>query len=164
EQTLRSALAQAAPALMSQSYSNATFSPRAVERGRAESEGALTIAPELATHATQDMFVYSVKSFSLAKKARATVPLFRAEVPVKHLYTLDVKVTRDGRGGGAFAAGGSPLQLAENPVWHQIELENGTSTPWTTGAALIMAADLPLGQDLLTYTPPSGRTLLPITV
>jgi hypothetical protein len=177
EQTMRSALAEAAPGLMTQSYSNASFGLRAGEwhgRGAASGEapdGALALAPELAAAGTQDMFVYSVKDFSLPKKARATVPLWQAQAPLRHLYTMDVMVTRDaqsntfsGRPRSGEAASSSPLKLADNPVWHQVELENKTTTPWTTGAALILSGEVPLGQELLTYTAISGRTLLPLTV
>ena len=58
----------------------------------------------------------------------------------------------------------SPLRLLQTQVWHQLELSNGTEVPWTTGPALLLRGHLPLGQDLLTYTPPGGQCLLPVTV
>jgi hypothetical protein len=58
----------------------------------------------------------------------------------------------------------SPLRLSGNKVWHQLELTNHSDVPWTTGAAMLLRAFLPLGQELLTYTPRGGRTLVPVTV
>ena len=177
ERTLRQALVAANPNLMGlgNQYSNATFQQRAGEfRGRAQDvgpgEGALNLAPELAAAGQQDLFVYSAKSLSLKKGARATVPLWQSSAPLRHIYTMDVKVQRDPRSGGASyhnpeqPSSPSPLKLAQNQVWHQVELGNTTKAPWTTGAALIMKDLLPLGQELLTYTPSGGACLVPVTV
>jgi hypothetical protein len=75
---------------------------------------------------------------------------------------------RGGRGGEASGADpsgvASPLRATMNPVWHQLELTNNSKVPWTTGAALTMRDSLPIGQDLLTYTPAAGCALLPLTV
>ncbi len=49
-------------------------------------------------------------------------------------------------------------------VWRRFELANTGDSPWTTGPALILQDMLPLGQDLLTYTPRGGTVLLPVTV
>lgn len=177
EATLRQALSQAAPGLMSQSYGNASFQTRRTEHlgvrhGDAGDGGGLDLAPDLAAARTQDLFVYSAKRLALHKGARATVPLWQSPAAVKHLYTMDVGVVRDAQGGGVIRqsdpdgqnASVSPMKLEENKVWHQIELANASKVPWTTGAALILKNNLPLGQDLLTYTPAGGKVLLPVTV
>jgi len=130
------------------------------------------LAPELAATGEQDLFVYSVGDLTLAKGARATLSLWRADVPLRHIYTLDVGITRDWRSGAMAVrcdapndrGAASPLQLSRNRVWHQLELTNNTDVPWTTGPAMLMRSFLPLGQDLLTYTPRGGRALVPITV
>jgi hypothetical protein len=49
-------------------------------------------------------------------------------------------------------------------VWHELELSNTGETPWTTGAALLLKGELPLGQDVLTYTSAGAKTLLPMTI
>ena len=67
-------------------------------------------------------------------------------------------------GAGAAEGTASPLELSQHEVWHQLELGNRGTAPWTTGAALVTKGLLPLGQDLLTYTPVGGSALLPITV
>lgn len=173
EAQLRNALAQAAPQLMNQTMSNAMFTQRAGEwRGQnAGGGGAIDLPDELTGTGEQDLFVYSVPRFSLRKGGRASVPLWQAEAPLRHLYTLDLHVVRHGHHGsmvrGANERGypaDSPLRLLENQVWHQLELANRSKVPWTTGAAMILRGDLPVGQDLLTYTPPGSRSLLPMTV
>jgi hypothetical protein len=144
-----------------------------------DADAAMLLAPELAgSGGEQDLFVYNVGDFSLRKGARATVPLWRQSAALKHVYTFDIRARRNRAGGGLIddqftAAGGpaeqqqdqrSPNRIVLNQVWHQLELTNGGSMPWTTGAALMLRNNLPLGQDLLVYTPPAGKARLPVTV
>jgi hypothetical protein len=134
-----------------------------------EGQSTASIAPELSgSGGEQDLFVYSVKEFSLKRSSRATVPLWQNTVPMRHVYTLDLKPIRSRSGSGHVepqpGANPSPLKISQNKIWHQLELANNSSLPWTTGAALSMRQNLPLGQDLLTYTPVGGCSLLPLTV
>jgi len=180
EAKLRNALAQAAPQLMGQ-MSNAMFTQRAGEWRRqagrpgapeAAAPGDIQLPPELGATGEQDLYVYNVPKFSLRAGGRATVPLWQAEAPLHHLYTLDLNVVRNARHGSmvrgesddAKYPAGSPLRLLKTQVWHQLELTNRSKVPWTTGAAIILRDSLPMGQDLLTYTPPRGTSLLPMTV
>ncbi len=175
ERMMRNTLAQAAPNLnmRNNEFSNslgANYSQaQGAWRGReVEGSSVASMAPELAgSGGEQDLFVYSMNKFSLKKGSRATVPLWQNTVPMRHVYTLDLKSVR-GRNGGASdgpeAHAGSPLKINVNRVWHQLELANNSKLPWTTGAALSMRENLPLGQDLLTYTPVGGCALLPLTV
>lgn len=164
EQTLRSALTQAMPHLMNQNFAlgNASFNSRAGERydyGTPNTEtSVMSLASELGAETRQDMFVYPVKSLGLKKGARALVPLWRNKVPQRHLYTVDLGTY------ARTASDGNPLKLAENKVWHQLELTDDTDVPWTTGAALLMQGAFPLGQDILGYTSPGGRTTIPMTI
>jgi len=178
ERNLRQALLASNPSLMrNDQLSNGQFMQRAGEwRGReaavAPDAGALNLAPELAAGGHQDLFVYSAKTLNLKKGARATLPLWQSAAPLRHIYTLDVKFARDARSGGygkqaQYADQGmgvSPLKLDQQQVWHQYELANTGNMPWTTGAALILKDQLPLGQELLTYTAPGVKSLLPVTV
>jgi len=178
EATLRNALAQAAPQLMGQ-MSNAMFTQRSGEwRREADAAGApaapadIQLPPELGATGEQDLFVYTVPNFSLRAGGRASVPLWQAEAPLHHLYTLDLAVVRNAQHGSmvqgesddARYPAGSPLRLLKTQVWHQLELTNRSKVPWTTGAAIILRGNLPMGQDLLTYAPPGGTSLLPMTV
>lgn len=187
ERTLRDTLAAAAPSIMGQSnvLSNAMFSQRSGEwRQRDESGGANTSDPsaQLGMTGEQDMFVYSVPSMTLGKGDRATLPLWTEDAKHTHLYTFDINVVRDIQQNRTYyqsarSAGfsrpwqppsdrDSPLDLTANEVWHQLELTSGGKTPWTTGAALVMGGKkaVPIAQELLTYTPIGGKTLLPLTI
>lgn len=120
----------------------------------------------------QDLYVYEAGKLDLKKGARASVPLWQVNTSTRHVYTVDVlrgptdaselqywnqyreqwqqedlmAMTKDGR------------------VWHQVELENKSDAPWTTGAALVVQRELPISQDILTYTPRNGRSRVPLTV
>lgn len=184
ERTLRDTLAVAAPNVMGRqtALSNAMFAQRAGEwRQR---DGATAGQPDdsaqLGMTGEQDMFVYSVPTMTLGKGDRATLPLWTQPAKHTHLYTFDVDVVRDPQRQQTYYSprrpGGqpwqpptdrdSPVDLSANEVWHQIELMNASQTPWTTGAALVMGGTkaIPIAQELLTYTPIGGKTLLPLTV
>ena len=181
EETLRRALSEAAPQLMgqaslgSQAVSNALFTqvPGVAQAPPAERSGSdVRLPSELTATGEQDLFVYSVPSFTLKSGGRATVPLWQSELPLRHLYTLDLNVVRNADSGSLVDGNDpvigrrneSPLRILRTKVWHQLELTNRSEVPWTTGAAMILRGGLPMGQDLLTYTPPGGSTLLPMTV
>ncbi len=171
EATLRSALVAAVPSLMNSQYSNGTFAQRAGERrGDASGPAGVTdLAPDLAAERQQDLFVYSVPATTLRKGMRATLPLWQMTAPLSHLYTLDIAIVRDAQSGARAperdpADPQSPLRFAEHRVWHQFQLANTGTGPWTTGAALILRGNVPLGQELLTYTPAGRTSLLPVTV
>ena len=186
EKVMQNALAQAAPQLMGQmsmgnNFSNASFRSRSGEfhnespaNSTMVGDGEIVEAElpsELTAAAAQDHFVYSVKSFSLKKGGRATVPLWQMNAPVRHLYTLDVSVVRNGETyskyasmGGSYGGSRSPMRMEKNEVWHQLELGNPGSMPWTTGAAFVTSGFMPIAQELLGYTPPGAKTLLPLTI
>ena len=174
ERTMRGALQAAAPQLAQQmrNFISNSFSN---EEGNVvvRDEGAAPTPPELQGKGEQDLFVYSLGAVSLAKGARATVPLWQATAPLRHLYTMDVQVVRNHRSGEHTyqSAKSSPVEparrgnrISASPVWHELELSNTGATPWTTGAALLLKGTLPLGQDILTYTSPGAKSLLPMTI
>lgn len=167
EQAVRNALFQAAPHLMGQQLSNASFQARSGERFQqpALADAVPNLPPELGAVGVQDLFVYSLKSLSLRKGQRAAVPLLSAQVPYRSVYTWDVHLTRgDVEAAGPGMARVSPQDISENRVWHQIVLTNTTRVPWTTGAALLMQEGRPLSQDLLTYTSVGSDVRVPVTV
>ncbi|WP_166823516.1 hypothetical protein [Thalassoroseus pseudoceratinae] len=175
EKTLVDTLAQAAPQVMGQmsnnSYSNAMFSQRASEwrgnrRGGDAGEGGGIVLPdELTTGGAQNLFVYSLPKMELKKGDRASIPIFIGHAPYQNAYTWDLHVTRTRDGAARTGSeANSPLKLAKNDVWHQIEMPNNTDVPWTTGAALIMQGNLPLAQELLTYTSRGSEVRVPVTI
>jgi hypothetical protein len=193
EQTMRAALVSVANLCNTTQMMNGQFDNRArvnvgPDAGAAAPQP-LAVAPELAGGGAgvgeQDLFVYPIKDFSLKKGARATVPLWQESADLRHVYTFDLNTHRTRAGGsliddsadpsqeqnqqrsGGFPPGParrSPNRIVMNQVWHQLELTNSSKVPWTTGAALMLKSNLPLGQDLLVYTPPTGKSLLPVTV
>jgi hypothetical protein len=133
--------------------------------GSATESGAPAVPSELAGGESQDLFIFNIPRLSLKMGERAAIPVNSASVPFRHLYTWDVRLRRSGVGSnpavGKFA---SPVKLSKNEVWHQIEAENETGAPWTTGAALVMDGYLPVAQELLTYTAVGAKNRLPLTV
>lgn len=177
EETLHHALRQAAPGLMGQgsAMSNAVYTQRASEWRDPNWDSAPVVAggeleAMVGGGAAQDLYVYEAGTLALGRGARATMPLWRQKVARRDVYTLQlspslVASSSSGYYGQAGGAASSPLSLATNEVWHQLELDNGASQPWTTGAALLLADDgLPLAQELLTYTPGGSRVRVPVTV
>lgn len=179
---MRSALAKAAPQLMNQAYPNNpnlafsntlanSFANRSSER---TAPGTPDLPDELVGGEPRDLYVFPVGPRSFPQGSRLTVPLFHEPIDVRHLYTFDLDVARDSGSKRTYARaqpssrGSRPLQPGLHQVWHQLQLTNSTDFPWTTGAALILESDepgvLPLGQDLLTYTPRGRKCELPVTV
>lgn len=184
ESTLRQTLAQAAPQLMSQSlrmgnnFSNAAHYAVADEVDNSvaavpAAPSVMTLAPNMTGEGRQDLFTYAARSLTLPKGARAIVPLWSTHAAQRHLYTADMTVLRGAGGNGmrgfSWSAAKpegvvSPMNVQLNNVWHQLELSNTGDQPWTTGAALLTQGYLPLAQELLTYTSPGAKALVPITV
>ena len=179
EAALRDALRQAAPQIMGQyssngsnsfanPMSNAAFGARGGEYRDRQAEadpGALDIPEELTAGRSQDLFIYSVPALTLLRGHRAAVPVFTARAPYRDVYTWDFALKRsDVEIVQEKMNSPSPLKLAMNRVWHQIDIENRTSVPWTTGAAMVLQGMQPLAQELLTYTSVGGKVRLPVTV
>ena len=172
EKVLRNTLRQAAPQVMGrQAFSNALFTQRAGEySGNTRSHGgddggSIELPAELTGSGTHDLFVYSLPRLTLKTGERMAVHIFDAEVPYRDVYTWEVTLKRHDIATAPSGSGlTSPLALSKNEVWHQIELENTTKVPWTTGAAMMMQGNQPLAQELMTYTSPGGIVRVPITV
>jgi hypothetical protein len=101
EPRLLNALQQAAPQLMSQRMSNTLFTQRSGEvRGQRQSSIPSAEVPalpdELIAEESQDLFVYNIPRLNLRAGHRAAIPLTSANVPVRHIYTWDVKLSRSG--------------------------------------------------------------------
>ena len=172
EATLRNALQQAAPQLMTQSMANTLMSQRIGDlRGQTGEAPASSAAQapalpsELTGEQAHDLFVYNIGRFGLRAGERAAVPVISATIPFRHLYTWEVRLTRSGTEAVPDTIRrSSPIKLLKNDVWHQIELTNTTNVPWTTGAVMIMDGYLPIAQELLTYTSGGVKVQVPLTV
>ncbi len=115
----------------------------------------------------EDLYVYHKSGISLKKGERAVVQLFEITVGYEDIYTWDIppipprELWRhiDQRQQQQLA---QALQGAK--AMHEIRLENSGSEPWTTGPAMIFKGQLPLGQQLLTYTSVNNTVDVPVTV
>ena len=122
EAVLRNALTQASPQLMSQvhTFGNAIFSQRA--GGRQDGRGTLKLPKELTAAGSEDLFIYELPKIRLKRGHRAAVPIFDATAPYEHVYTWEVHLQRHDIEATPSGAGvDSPLKLAMNEVWHQID-------------------------------------------
>jgi hypothetical protein len=175
EQALVNALQSADPVLMGQAHnflSNAAYAQRSSEFRREAAQasgiaegGMVALPDELTAQGAQDLFVYQLPPLRLKVGQRAAAPIFTAEVPYRDLYTWDLRLKRQDIEAAPSGAGvASPLALSKNEVWHQVVLTNATNLPWTTGAAMIMQENIPLAQELLTYTSPKDEARVPVTV
>lgn len=176
ESTMRNALAEAVPTLMSQSLSNglsnSSYSQRSGEFRRnaaqasgVEEGGLVSLPGELTASGAQDLFVYRLPKTTIAKGERSAVTIFQMQSPYRDVYTWEVQVNRSDIEAAPSGAGvASPLTLSKNEVWHQIEVVNTSNLPWTTGAVLLMQGNQPLAQELLTYTSPKNECRIPVTV
>ena len=168
EQTLRRSLQQAAPQLRQQFDNNAMISNSRVSQASARvasGNGSLKLPGDLTAAGTQDLFVYNLPKINFKKGQRTAVQIFTASVPYRDVYTWNLHLRRRDIESAPSGAGiQSPLDLARNEVWHQVELSNTTAVPWTTGAALIVQGHQPLAQELLTYTSPKTVVRVPVTV
>ena len=145
-------MAVAPQALQSQMMNNAfdlNVPPGAggavVERPADRSEGDLKKAlgnlPQIEGAAGTDYTVYTKKDLTVRMGEKAVVTLFTHKIKYSHIYKWNL-----------------PEKMK-----HFIVLENATDTAWTTGACLAISAGQPLCEDILKYTPKSGKCDLPVT-
>ncbi|MCA9296181.1 MAG: hypothetical protein KC983_06675, partial [Phycisphaerales bacterium] len=91
--------------------------------------------PTMNSAGSSDYTVYTRQDMTLRRGEKAIVTLFRKTIPYGHRYRWE-----------------SPERIR-----HYLLLKNDTGSAWTTGPALAMSADQPLGEDLLGYTPNGGE-------
>jgi hypothetical protein len=118
--------------------------------------------PEKGTNA-EDLFLYPVKEFSLKKGETATLPLFSAAMPYKHLYTWDIEDLVDNSEQYQYNSRSHSDRPPEEEIWHSCRLTNTLSMPLTTAAAEFTSDGAFIGQDLCYYTAPGVETTIKIT-
>lgn len=100
----------------------------------------------------EDLFLYPVPKFSLRKGETATIPLFSADVPYRHLYTWKIgdQLDRDENNNRRTPqnAEGTPAE----EVWHVCRFVNTAKMPLTTAAAEFVKDGQFTGQDTCYYT------------
>jgi hypothetical protein len=109
----------------------------------------------------EELFFYEQKGVSLKKGERGYYPLYTMEVPYEHAYEWKIGDTLDEQ---ERYRGGDPREAEKaEEVWHSVRLQNTGKVPWTTAPALTMQGGQVLGQDLIHYTSPGGKTTVKIT-
>ena len=108
---------------------------------------------------TEDLFLYPVRDFTLARGETACLPLFTAEVPYKHLYIWKIpdKLGNDER--YRYERNNNARETGEE-VWHSCRLVNNMDMPWTTAAAEFVKDGRFTGQDICYYTAPGAETTI----
>jgi hypothetical protein len=108
----------------------------------------------------EELFFYPQKGVTLRRGERGYYPLFTTDVPYEHLYEWKIDDALDQQ--DQYRPADAEPEKAED-VWHSIRLTNSGDVPWTTAPALTMQRGQVLGQDLIHYTSPGGKTTVKIT-
>jgi hypothetical protein len=95
----------------------------------------------------EDLFLYPLPRVSLKRGETATIPLFNADMPYRHLYTWKIadQLDRDH----------SPQRdddRSAEEVWHICRFTNTAQMPLTTASAEFIKDDQFVGQDTCFYT------------
>jgi len=116
-----------------------------------------TSSPE--GQAAEELFFYEKKDITLAKGQRGYYPLYEMEVPYEHIYEWKIGDILDDQG----RYHREEQMAKKEEVWHSIRLSNTGKIPWTTSPAMTTQSGEILGQDILYYTSPGGKSNLRIT-
>ncbi len=117
--------------------------------------------------AREDLYVYSVDDVTLPAGGRGLFRVMEEEVPYEDIYLLtleDDTVSHYEQMVDRIEDPDLALSLRRPQVWHAVRLTNTTEGPWTTGAATTIGDSMPIGQALLTFTPPGQDVDLKLTV
>jgi hypothetical protein len=112
----------------------------------------------------EDLYFYNIKNVSLKKGGRALHTILQTEVPIEHIYEVDLPQNGNNdiyRRSLNFSSNHS------NEVWHSIKINNNCGKPFTTGTAMVTKLTdgkrKPISEDKLTYTPDAGHSFLKLT-
>jgi hypothetical protein len=109
--------------------------PMDMNDGAVQLDATVGSLPTMNSAASSDYTVYTRRDMTLRRGEKAIVTLFRKTIAYGHRYRWE-----------------SPELIR-----HYLVLKNDTGSAWTTGPALALSADQPLGEDLLGYTPTGGE-------
>lgn len=110
-----------------------------------------------------NLYVYNVGRVSLKKNERTIVPVMKGTFPVKKLYRWEPGPAKKKEAWHRRRFRSVTVQIRDR-VWEYIQLRNKSRMPLTTGPVLIMKAGQVLAQDVLRYTPPGGKSEIPVNV
>lgn len=110
----------------------------------------------------EELFFYEQKDVTLSKGERGYYPLYTMDVPYEHVYEWKIANTINEE--QRYNYNNQQQQpIPAEVVWHSLRLSNAGSVPWTTSPAMVVQNGQVLGQDIVYYTSPGGKTLLKIT-
>jgi len=95
----------------------------------------------------EDLFLYPLPKLSLKNGETATIPLFTAEMPYRHLYTWNIPDQLE----ADTSRQPTERKVAEE-VWHVCRLVNAAKMPLTTAVAEFVKDGQFVGQDTCFYT------------
>ena len=110
-----------------------------------------------------NLYVYNVGRISLRTGERATVPVMSGRFPVKRIYRWEPGPAQE-KEAWHRRRFRSVQQQMKDRVWEYLELKNTSRVPLTTGPVMLTQGGQLLGQDVLRYTPPGGRSEVPVNV
>ncbi|MCF8245708.1 MAG: hypothetical protein K9J37_13985 [Saprospiraceae bacterium] len=111
----------------------------------------------------EDLFIYTLKNFSLPKGGRSVQPIFKENTAVAHIYECKLP---DNDENNRYYESDFLFAPLTNKTYHTLRLENKTKQPWTTAPILVVNTQgerRPISQDLMTYTPIGGKTFVKLT-
>lgn len=122
-----------------------------------------TSASGLEGSAEEDLYFYTLKNMTLRKGGRGHYPVFSADVNIEHIYECNLP---QNTANPSFYRESFLFDPNPNKVFHSIKLQNNTTYPFTTGAAMVIKRDgttKPISQDRLNYTPVKGHSFVKLT-
>ena len=142
---------------MAQSFSNVI----SYESAAGDPAG-LPAPVEVEGESQEDLFYYSINGVTLPKGGRAMYTVFSREVEVEHIYESQLPANTMNSNSYLTEARTLP-----EPVLHRLKIMNGSTQPFTTGAAMVFRTEngraRPISQDKINYTPAGGKTFLTMT-
>lgn len=93
----------------------------------------------VSTDETGELQYYTKPSFTLRPGEKAMTTIFEIDIPVTSLFEWDVD---------------------QGAVQYILNLENKSDQPFTTGPVFVVENQRPVGQQMVAYTPPGGKTEL----
>ena len=114
----------------------------------------------------EDFYGFEIKNVTLAKGSVMLVPVSENKHAVEHYYELESWSFDP-----FLRRGNIPQELMSrvlapdwDRVWHKLVVMNQTAEPITTAPATIFKQGQMLVQEKIDYSPPRGRTVMPVTI
>ncbi len=116
--------------------------------------------------AVEDLFVWTLEHVTLRKGDRMVLPVTEFDVTYADRFVLEVPISplpeMRNHFNSQYESELSKLLTAPK-VMHRLRITNSTEHPLTTAPVLMLRDGRPLGQGLMTYTPPRGTVDVDVT-